>query len=174
MHRLYKNIFGIEDFKHWLWFVCCFGFFQNWLDSSKEIKRQIRSKYFCIQMLCFFYFLSEIFSINLVVWMLIAYSFKIISDRDVFSLKTESKSSVSVTSPSRGERVTQHNAVEVNHYIILEANQIYYCPKIFPCCVWLIADIFASWHSRRFSTLCWYLGYWMENVVMWRWSWLLP
>lgn len=27
-------------------------FFQNWLDSSKEIKRQIRSKYLCIWMLC--------------------------------------------------------------------------------------------------------------------------
>lgn len=36
--------------------VCLpFFFFQNWLDSSKEIKRQIRSKYFCIQMLCSFF-----------------------------------------------------------------------------------------------------------------------
>lgn len=30
----------------------------------------------------------------------------------------------------------------INHYIVLETNQIYYCPKIFSCCV--IVDIFAS------------------------------
>lgn len=160
LQRLYQSIFGIEDFKCWLWFACSF-FFQNWLDSSKEIKRQIRSKYLCIQMLCSLFFLTDIFFINLVAWILIAYSFKIIlnSDSDIFILKQGTNlvfpPHVQVEEREPLRIMLQKlmiiryfmlllyiYVIMINHYIILETNQIYYCPKIFSCCV--IFDIFAS------------------------------
>ncbi|NXK47981.1 E41L2 protein, partial [Chauna torquata] len=77
---------------------------KNWLDSSKEIKRQIRSKYFCIQMLCSPFLLTETFFPNSVALMLTKLLTEFISDNGIFSLRRPQKAESFYFCPPSMER----------------------------------------------------------------------